>query len=226
VLRFTRWAILTLSFSLLLFVAAGNVYLPSLARFLGIFSAFLLAAMLSVDPGLMEERSHSFEKHPTSGRIAAGLWFLATPTLAALDIGRLHWFDSFSEEARMGGLLVFVTGTGLQRWAMASNPFFSPEIRLQTERGHRLITSGPYRWLRHPGYLGMLISVPAMALAIGSWLGLIPAAIFCLVIRQRVADEETFLRKNLAGYSDFTRQVTGRLFPRFVGKRSTKAPVR
>ena len=106
--------------------------------------------------------------------------------------------------------------TTLQLWAMVVNPFFSPEIRLQSERGHRLVTCGPYRFLRHPGYLAMLISVPASALAIGSWLALVPAAAFCLVILKRVGAEEEFLQKNLAGYSDYMRQVRGRLFPRIA----------
>lgn len=213
---FTRWAILTLAFALLLSVASGSTPHPSLRLYLGTLSAFLLATMLSVDPGLAEERSHCPEKVATAGRVAAGLSFLATPALAALDIGRLHRFDSFSHEVRVGGLLVFAAGNTLQLWAMVSNPFFSPEIRLQAERGHRLITGGPYRWLRHPGYLAMLISVPASTFAIGSWLGLLPAFIFCMVILKRVDAEEKFLEKNLAGYSDYMLQVTGRLVPRIL----------
>jgi len=104
----------------------------------------------------------------------------------------------------------------LQMWAMVVNPFFSPEIRLQVERGHRLVSDGPYRFLRHPGYLAMLISAPASALAIGSWLALLPASTFCLVILKRVGAEEEFLQKNLAGYRDYVRQVRGRLFPRIA----------
>jgi protein-S-isoprenylcysteine O-methyltransferase Ste14 len=152
----------------------------------------------------------------TGGRLAAALSFLATLAFAAADIGRLHRFDSISVAVRGGGLLVFAAGNTLQLWAMVSNPFFSPEIRLQPERGHRLITSGPYRLLRHPGYLAMLISVPASAFAIGSSLGLVPAAIFCRVILKRVDAEEKFLKKNLAGYRDYMRQVPSRLVPRIA----------
>ena len=172
--------------------------------------------MFSVDPGLAEERSHPVEKATTPGRFAAGLWFLATLVFAALDIGRLHRFDSVSGEVRMGSLLLFGAGTTLQLWAMVINPFFSPEIRLQSERGHQLVTCGPYRLLRHPCYLAMIISVPASGLAIGSWLALVPATTFCLVILKRVRVEEKFLQKNLAGYCDYMRQVRGRLFPRIA----------
>jgi protein-S-isoprenylcysteine O-methyltransferase Ste14 len=103
---------------------------------------------------------------------------------------------------------------GLQMWAMVVNPFFSPEIRLQSERGHQLVAGGPYRMVRHPGYLAMLVAVPASALAIGSWLALAPAATFCLTILKRVGMEEEFLLRNLAGYSEYVKKVRGRLLPR------------
>jgi len=61
---------------------------------------------------------------------------------------------------------------------MIVNPFFSPALRIQAERGHAVIARGPYRFIRHPGYLAMLIAVPASALALGSWLALIPAFAF------------------------------------------------
>lgn len=212
----TRWASVTLAVSLLLFLAAGSTQLPPLRYYLVSFSALLLATMFSIDPGLAEERSRPLEKATTPGRFAAGLSFLATLVLAAFDIGRFHRFDSVSGDVRMGSLLLFAAATTLQLWAMVVNRFFSPEIRLQSERGHQLVTSGPYRFLRHPGYLAMLISVPASALAIGSWLALVPAAAFCLVILKRVRAEEEFLQKNLAGYGNYMRQVRGRLFPRIA----------
>jgi protein-S-isoprenylcysteine O-methyltransferase Ste14 len=99
---------------------------------------------------------------------------------------------------------------------MVVNPFFSPDIRLQSERGHRLITCGPYRAIRHPGYLAMLVAVPASALAIGSWLAFVPAVAFCLVILKRISAEEEFLQQNLAGYGEYMGQVRDRLFPRMV----------
>jgi protein-S-isoprenylcysteine O-methyltransferase Ste14 len=215
---FARWTSVTLSVSLLLFLAAGSTQLSSLRYYLVTFSALLFATMFSIDPGLVEERSRPVEKATTPGRFAAGLWFLATLVFAALDIGRLHQFDSVSGDVRMGSLLLFGAATTLQLWAMVINPFFSPEIRLQSERGHQLVACGPYRFLRHPGYLAMLISAPASGLAIGSWLALVPAAAFCLVILKRVRAEEEFLQKNLAGYRDYMRQVRGRLFPRIAAR--------
>ncbi len=214
-----RWVILTLSISLLLFVAAGTTRLASLRNYLATFSAFLLATMLAIDPGLAKERSSTFEKRGTSGRFAAGLSFLATLAVAALEVGRLHWLHSVPVDARRSCLVLFAGAMALQMWAMVVNPFFSPEIRLQSERGHKLVACGPYRLLRHPGYLAMLVAVPASALAIGSWLALAPAAAFCLTILKRVGAEEEFLQQKLAGYSEYIGRVRGRLFPRMDFRR-------
>jgi protein-S-isoprenylcysteine O-methyltransferase Ste14 len=175
--------------------------------------------MINIDPGLAKERSRTSEKDGTPGRFAAGLSFLATLAVAALEVGRLHWVHPVPVDARRSSLLLFAGAMALQIWAMVVNPFFSPEIRLQPERGHRLIARGPCRLLRHPGYLAMLVAVPASALAIGSWLALFPATAFCLVILKRVGVEEQFLQRNLAGYSEYMARVRGRLFPRMDFRR-------
>jgi protein-S-isoprenylcysteine O-methyltransferase Ste14 len=218
---FVRWAVLTLSISTLLFVAAGTVRLPSLRNFLVTFSAFQLTTMLAIDPGLARERSRTSDKGATPGRFAAGLSFLATLTVAAVEAGRLHWLHSVPADTHRSSLVLFAGAMALQMWAMIANPFFSPDIRLQPERGHRLIACGPYRLLRHPGYLAMLVAVPSSALAIGSWLALVPAAAFCLVILKRVDAEEEFLQQNLAGYSEYMGRIRGRLFPRVDFHRHT-----
>jgi len=210
-----RWAIITFWMSLLLSLAAG-ARLPSLRNYLMMSSAFLLATLLVIDPGLVKERSRTSEKRGTSDRFAASLTFLATLAFAALDVGRLHWLPIIPSKARLGSLLLVAAANTLQMWAMVVNPFFSPVIRLQPERGHRLISHGPYRLLRHPGYLAMLLSVPGSALAIGSWLSLVPATIFCLVILNRVGAEEQFLQRNLAGYTEYMDSVRGQLFPRML----------
>ncbi|MGH9397976.1 MAG: methyltransferase family protein [Terriglobia bacterium] len=111
-------------------------------------------------------------------------------------------------------LTVFAAALAFQTWAMIVNPFFSPVIRIQPERRHHVITRGPYRWLRHPGYLAMLVAIPASALAIGSWLALIPPAGFCFVIVRRARLEDEFLKRNLANYIDYMERVPGGIFPR------------
>ncbi len=93
-------------------------------------------------------------------------------------------------------LIVSATALSFHTWAMAVNPFFSPVTRVQAECGYHVITQGPYRLLRSPGCLAMIIAIPASALAIGSWLALLPAAGFCAVILRCARIEDKFLKRN------------------------------
>jgi len=113
----------------------------------------------------------------------------------------------------LAALLTFSVVVAFQAWAMIVNPFFSPVIRLQGERNHRLVTRGPYQLIRHPGYLGMVVAIPASALALGSWLALIRGLAFSVVIIRRTTYEDQFLKANLPGYADYSRRVRYRLLP-------------
>jgi protein-S-isoprenylcysteine O-methyltransferase Ste14 len=213
---FARWATITFSISVALFLLAGTAQIPSLRNYLVTSSAFLLATMLGLDPGLAKERSRTSLRSGTPSRFAAGVSFLATLAVGALEVGRFHSLHPVPVAVRWMSLLLFAAAMALEMWAMVSNPFFSPDIPLQSERGHRLISCGPYRLLRHPGYLAMLVAAPASALAIGSWLALFPAVAFCLVILKRVGTEEEFLQQKLAGYGEYMGKVRGRLCPRMA----------
>jgi protein-S-isoprenylcysteine O-methyltransferase Ste14 len=211
----TRWAILAGLFTLGLFLAAGTTRIPMLWAFIAVFSAMLLATMLAVDPGLAQERAHpGAGAQDGSLRFGAGFFFLATVCFAAMDVGRLHGSDAVPISVSVVALAVFATALAFQLWAMIVNPFFSPATRIQAERGHHVIMQGPYRFLRHPGYLAMLIAIPASAIAIGSWLALIPATGFCAIVVRRARTEDEFLKRDLAGYIDYTQRVRGSLFPR------------
>ena len=168
----------------------------------------------AVDPKLARERTAAAPDAVAPHlRAVAGALFLLTVSTAAFTVGRLHvlgvplqirWFD----------LLLFVLSSTLQAWAMIRNPFFSPALRIQSERGHHLITTGPYRFVRHPGYLAMCVSIPSSAIAIGSWLALIPAGVFVATILRRARIEDEFLRKHLAGYQQYASGVPDALVPR------------
>jgi protein-S-isoprenylcysteine O-methyltransferase Ste14 len=209
-----RWALLTLSFAGLLFFTAGTTEIASLRAYITAFSGLLLVTMLAVHPDLAEERVHAHEGSLDSGaRLATGFLFLVTLMAAAVDVGRLHESDAVPAGVRLAALAVFSAAIAVQASAMIVNPFFSPVIRLQKERNHRIVTCGPYRLLRHPGYLGMLIAIPASALALGSWLALIPGLAFSGVIIRRTACEDRFLKVNLPGYAGYTGKVRYRLLP-------------
>src|SRR5579863_1851583 len=177
-----RWAVLSSLLAAMLFITAGSTAIPSLRDYVAVLSALLLFTMVAVDPELARERAHPAGRDidPRS-RTASGFLFLVTLIFAALDVGRLHQSDSVPPSWQLAALGVFAAALILQAAAMIVNPFFSPALCIQAERGHLVITRGPYRFLRHPGYLAMLIAMPASALAIGSWLALIPAAAFGLV---------------------------------------------
>jgi protein-S-isoprenylcysteine O-methyltransferase Ste14 len=209
-----RWGLITTSLAALLFLAAGTTHLPSIRRYLAIFSSLLLATMLTADPHLAKERTRPEATGIDDGlRVAAGLLFLLTLTLAALFVGRVRFGFDMPIPLREAALVAVALSGSLQTWAMVVNPFFSPVVRIQTERGHRVITDGPYRFMRHPGYFAMLIFVPASALAIGSWIALAPAVAFVLLVQRRAELEDEFLKKNLPGYADYARRVPARLAP-------------
>jgi protein-S-isoprenylcysteine O-methyltransferase Ste14 len=130
---------------------------------------------------------------------------MATVALGALDVGRLQWAFPFSTKIQRAAFVVFIAANALQIWAMAVNVFYSTALRLQPERGQHLVTNGPYRFVRHPGYLAMLFIVPSTALILGSTLALLPASAYGALILSRAAREDSYLLKNLPGYADYVR---------------------
>jgi protein-S-isoprenylcysteine O-methyltransferase Ste14 len=209
----TRWAVLTSLFAAVLFIVAGSTEVPSLRNYVAVLSALLLFTMVAVDPELARERARPAGRDidPRS-RTASGFLFLVTVIFAALDVGRLHQSDSVPSSWQFAAIMVFAAALILQAAAMIVNPFFSPALRIQAEHGHSVITRGPYRFLRHPGYLAMFMAVPASAVAIGSWLALIPASAFSVVIIRRTALEDCFLAGHLPGYNRYIFTVRYRVF--------------
>jgi protein-S-isoprenylcysteine O-methyltransferase Ste14 len=98
-------------------------------------------------------------------------------------------------------------------WAMAANPFFSEGVRIQRERGHTVARGGPYRYVRHPGYIGSGLILIGPALLLGSWWALLPASLGVAGYVLRTALEDRTLQSELEGYADYARQVRYRLLP-------------
>ncbi len=203
------WALITASIAALLFLSAGTVRIVSIRNYLVTFSLLLLATMLAVDPSLAQERAKPTEPGTDDSRVTTGLLFLLTLAVASFSVGHHRQSFNVPPPIRHLALAAFLLSGAFQGWAMIANPFFSPTVRIQTERGHHLILTGPYRLMRHPGYFAMSISVPASALAIGSWIALMPAAGFVLLIKHRALLEDEFLRNNLPGYIAYARRVGG-----------------
>jgi protein-S-isoprenylcysteine O-methyltransferase Ste14 len=208
-----RWAVLTSLLSAMLFIAAGGTEIPSLRDYVAVLSTLLLFTMVAVDPELAQERARPAGRDIDPGsRTASGFLFLVTVIFAALDAGRLHQTDKVPPSWQHTAMVVFAAALILQATAMIVNPYFSPALRIQAERAHAVVTRGQYRFLRHPGYLAMLMAMPASALAIGSWLALIPALAFSAVIIRRTAVEDCFLKAYLPGYNRYMFRVRYRVF--------------
>lgn len=111
------------------------------------------------------------------------------------------------------GIVLWLIGDFIILTAMWFNTFFAGTVRLQEERGHQVVSSGPYRVVRHPGYAGMLFLQMGVPLTLASFWGLIPSLLVLPVLLMRTAKEDMFLQENLTGYKDYTQQTRWRLFP-------------
>ena len=131
---------------------------------------------------------------------------------AGLD-DRFNWSPNLSLGLEMVGLALIVLGYVLGSYALIENAFFSGTVRLQSERGHTVISSGPFAFVRHPGYLGSLITSLGMPLLLNSLWAYLPAIIIGFFFILRTHLEDRFLRANLAGYSEYAKKVRYRLLP-------------
>ena len=167
------------------------------------------------NPELMRRRGQIGKGTKTWDMVFLGLFgltYLAIPIVAALDT-RHHWSEMPLWLWPIGAVL-FAFFIGVITWSMAVNPHFEKTVRIQRDRNHRVIESGPYRIIRHPGYIATLLGlVLATPLLLGSWWAFIPAilAMLCLILRTGLEDRT--LRKELAGYEAYTRKVHYRLLP-------------
>jgi protein-S-isoprenylcysteine O-methyltransferase Ste14 len=113
----------------------------------------------------------------------------------------------------LAAVSVFAAGLALFIWAMHVNRFFSSAVRIQQERGHQVVTAGPYRWVRHPGYAGAIPAIVASGIALCSWLAAALGALGVPLLLWRTIIEDRTLRAELPGYTEYAQQVRWRLFP-------------
>jgi protein-S-isoprenylcysteine O-methyltransferase Ste14 len=132
--------------------------------------------------------------------------------VASLDAARFHWSHVPLWLAALG-YVVLVAGIAVTAWAQAVNPFFEPGVRIQSERDQRVIGGGPYRFVRHPGYVAALVMFFGMALGLGSLWAFVPAALASAALVLRTAWEDRLLRTALPGYEAYARKVRWRLLP-------------
>jgi protein-S-isoprenylcysteine O-methyltransferase Ste14 len=132
--------------------------------------------------------------------------------VAALDDGRFHWSHVPWWACGIGYVLLLAGLAGLT-WAESVNKFFEPTVRIQTDRGHTVIDTGPYALVRHPGYVAAGLLVLGLPLSLGSFWALVPAVISYLLLVVRTALEDRMLQDELPGYKEYARRVQYRLIP-------------
>ena len=201
-----------------LFGAAGTFAVPMFWAYLVLFAVLCVAASGAVyllSPDLVKERVRPGEGEQDRVTVRAlNLLMFLQLLLAGLDVGRLHWSAIVPFPLQILGLVGFAMGTGLTTWAMLVNRFFSSAVRLQPDRGQHVVTSGPYRLVRHPGYSGGLLLLLSAGVALGSWIAIFPILLVAPLMVRRTLIEERMLAGALPGYVDYMRRVRSWLVPR------------
>jgi protein-S-isoprenylcysteine O-methyltransferase Ste14 len=203
----------------LLFVPAGTLQWPAAWVFLGTIATLGVGCGLwlaSTDPALLAERMHPMMQ---SGQPAAdktfmlvfGLTALAWFTAIGLDIR--HHVSDVPVALQALGWAMLVLSSGFIMWVMRENSFAIPVVKLQTERGHRVVSTGPYAWVRHPMYTGTILFFVGAPLLLGSWWGVAMAPLFVVLFAIRTRIEERALIAGLPEYADYAARVRYRLLP-------------
>ena len=215
-----RAAFALVGYGLILFLAAGTLDWVWGWVLLCVFLAFLAAhplILVSINPELLAERAKGIQDKGVKtwdkwiATLAVGM-MMAGWIVAGLDI-RHHWTGTIPLVYHLGSLLGILLGHMLSLWAMASNSFFSEGVRIQEERGHTVATTGPYRYVRHPGYAGVLLSLLATPFLLGSPWALIPSMASVTLYVVRTSLEDKALIKELPGYKAYAQQTRYRLLP-------------
>jgi protein-S-isoprenylcysteine O-methyltransferase Ste14 len=202
-----------------LFLPAGTLHWPHGLLFLAVFLFLTLIAMAwlwRVNPEIFRARSR-LTGEGTKGWDVVLVWillasFLATLIVAALDDGRFHWAPAPRWAVLVGYALMLVGYLGTA-WAQAVNRHFEPSVRIQSERDHHVITTGPYAYVRHPGYIFGIALAFGCALALGSLWALLPAVLFTAVLAIRTQLEDATLQRELPGYAAFAARVRYKWIP-------------
>ena len=170
-------------------------------------------------PGLLAERVKSGKAQDVKSwdKVLAPLMAVSMSFSLVIVAGldhRFGWSPVFPRWLNIVGFILIVVGYTFASWALVENRFFSSVVRIQTERGHTVCDSGPYRIVRHPGYAGNILALPGIVLALGSLWTIIPAIVALMIAVIRTVLEDKTLQKELPGYRDYVCRVRYRLIPR------------
>lgn len=200
-------AIFTAIAAVSLFGAAGR-NVAGFWLYLAIIGTAALASRFALGAPLLLER----EQQVSGALRFATLLPVAHWILAGLDyrfrwsVGTIETLQGWAAIALAGGLLVTI-------WAMRTNPFFSSVARVQRERGQYIVKGGPYRWVRHPGYAGLIVAVLASGIALGSWIATLVAVPCVVLLLRRTLTEDSMMTRAFVDYRIYSLAVSARLIP-------------
>ena len=210
-------AVVLLAASLLL--SAGTLFWWQAWVYLVTAAAILVldyVVLVPISPDLLGERSRYQKGAKAWDQLLSRLMATIGPVVILIVSGldyRNSWSNGFPGWIVVIAMEFVLLGGLLALWAMAANRFFVGMVRIQDERGHRVVKSGPYRYIRHPGYLGSIFYILFTPLALASYWAILPAVLTLGVILLRTYLEDKTLVEELAGYKEYTRQVCYRLIP-------------
>ena len=174
------------------------------------------AVLQALDPEVLRARARLWRPDTRRfERVILPLWLVvgyAAGVVAGLDARRPGW-SPLPSGWTWPGLVLMASGYALATWAMAVNAFFELTVRIQTDRGQRVITSGPYRIVRHPGYLAALLGAVAAPLLVGSAWMFAPTSVLVALFAIRTALEDRTLQRELPGYRAYAERTRWRLVP-------------
>ena len=215
--RFVQVILTVVVQAVLLLLSAGKFAWWEAWVYIGIYlvgMAINATLMLRHSPETIAERAESRGMKDWD-RVISGLWavlYFVMLVLAGLD-ARFGWTGQIALAIQVAGVVAFVLGGALFSWAMVSNAYFAAVVRIQEDRGHTVCTTGPYRYVRHPGYVGAILQSLAAPLMFGSLWALIPGGMAVLLIVARTVLEDRTLLEELQGYTEYAERVRYRLLP-------------
>jgi protein-S-isoprenylcysteine O-methyltransferase Ste14 len=201
--------------ALLLFISAGSVKWPFAWLFIALLVSVDLIGLPFIPLEVLAERGSKKENIENWDKVLGKIIVLNMMSIfliAGLDY-RWNWSPDIDSILHLASIIVFILGCALEIWAMRVNRFFSDVVRIQFDREHKVCSSGPYKYVRHPGYLGMIVYYLATPLLLGSWWAMIPALTTVTLFVIRTTLEDKTLLKKLSGYKEYANRVRFRLIP-------------
>lgn len=215
--RIVQVVVSVLIIGVLLFLSAGRLDWLWAWLFLAGWLILLLASAVVMMryPDLINERGRRAENIKGWDKVLMGIYSLVlftAPAVAGLDAVRFGWSAMPIALHVIGGVL-FIPAMIMPLWAMSTNPYLSTMVRIQDDRGHQVVTTGPYRYVRHPMYVGTVFFGLSIPLFLGSWWAFVPCSLIVVLFIIRTALEDKTLREELPGYAEYAQRVRYRLLP-------------